>query len=311
MIRRGAMAVVTAVTAGVLAFAAPSVAHNGEDSAAASTLRIQARLLESGKVEFGLRLDGERTWLPRARLFPYPTAEVGRWLFSSPYTLSDATVARIQARLLASGKVEFGLQLDGDEVWLPRARLFPYPTAEVGRWLFSSPYTVPVNDESTVDSCADAEDRDCAPAPVGDAIVLYAYRSYGDARAFDNDDFEPYVDSGLAHDPDEYGSARSRPIPLEVGTRIVVHYLDEPDDWVYAWTEYVITGFPDNVERFSAWQDEVHYVALCATRDAVYYGGEVLPPEPVGREGYALAYRDDDGRYRLDLWRGGRYVGAC
>ena len=50
-------------------------------------MRIQARLLESGKVEFGLQLDGEREWLPRARLFPYATAEVGRWLFASPYTV--------------------------------------------------------------------------------------------------------------------------------------------------------------------------------------------------------------------------------
>ena len=68
--------------------AAPVAAQDGGGSgAAASTVRIQARLLESGKVEFGLQLDGEREWLPQARLFPYATAAVGRWLFASPYTV--------------------------------------------------------------------------------------------------------------------------------------------------------------------------------------------------------------------------------
>ena len=90
MIRRLGVVVITAVVAGVLA-AAPVVAQDGDGSgAAASTVRIQARLLESGKVEFGLQLDGERQWLPQARLFPYATAEVGSWLFASPYTVPTA-----------------------------------------------------------------------------------------------------------------------------------------------------------------------------------------------------------------------------
>ena len=147
--RRWGVVVVAALVAG-LAVAAPVVAQDGDGSgAAASTVRIKARLVESGKVEFGLQLDGEREWLPRARLFPYATATVGSWLFASPYTLSDGTVVRIQARRVASGKVEFGLQLDGEREWLPRARLFPYATATVGSWLFASPYTVPATDTST------------------------------------------------------------------------------------------------------------------------------------------------------------------
>ena len=142
MVRRLGVLAVVLVAATVLA-AVPAAAQDAAWSdAAASTVRIQARLLESGKVEFGLQLDGDRTWLPRARLFPYRTAEVGTWLFASPYTLSDGTTVRIQARLLESGKVEFGLQFDGDRTWLPRARLFPYQTAEVGSWLFASPYAV-------------------------------------------------------------------------------------------------------------------------------------------------------------------------
>ena len=142
MVRRLGVLAVVLVAATVLA-AVPAAAQDAAGSdAAASVVRIQARLLESGKVEFGLQLDGNRTWLPRARLFPYQTAEIGTWLFASPYTLSDGTTVRIQARLLESGKVEFGLQLDGNRTWLPRARLFPYQTAEVGNWLFASPYTL-------------------------------------------------------------------------------------------------------------------------------------------------------------------------
>ncbi len=146
MLRRLGIVVVVVVAAGVLGIAPLGAQDGGASEAAASTVRIQARLLASGKVEFGLQLDGEREWLPQARLFPYATAEVGRWLFASPYTLSDGTVVRIQARLLASGKVEFGLQLDGEREWLPQARLFPYATAEVGRWLFASPYSVPTTE---------------------------------------------------------------------------------------------------------------------------------------------------------------------
>ena len=142
MIRRiGALAAV------VIAASAPvaphAMAQDSETSdAPATTVRIQARRVESGKVEFGLQLDGQRQWLPRARLFPYPTANVGRWLFASPYTMSDGTTVRIAARLLDNGRIEFGLELNSDQTWLPRARFFPYDRAEVGTWLFSSPFSV-------------------------------------------------------------------------------------------------------------------------------------------------------------------------
>lgn len=142
MIRRiGALAVIV-VAASVLG-AAPAAAQDTEPSdGPAHTVRIQARKLESGKVEFGLQLDGDREWLPRARRFPYATAPVGKWLFASPYTMRDGTSVKIQARRLANGKLEFGLQLDGDQVWLPRSRYFPYETVEVDRWLFASRFSL-------------------------------------------------------------------------------------------------------------------------------------------------------------------------
>ena len=193
MIRRWGVVV---VAVGVLVVGAPVVAQDGEESApAASTVRIQARLLESAKVEFGLQFDGERVWLPRARLFPYPTAVVGRWLFSSPYTLSDATVVRIQARRLESGKVEFGLQFDGERVWLPRARLFPYPTAVVGRWLFSSPYSVADGAQPEPDppgGCALG--TECAPPAPDSADYAFAGWLFGITE--EHPDFEFYCVGG-------------------------------------------------------------------------------------------------------------------
>ena len=44
---------------------------------------------------------------------------------------------------MASGKVEFGLEMPDRSVWLPRSRFFPYATAKEGHWLYSSSYTTP------------------------------------------------------------------------------------------------------------------------------------------------------------------------
>lgn len=64
-------------------------------------VRITARLLENGKVEFGLqeRTDGgewSETLLPRVNKFPYATAAVDRWLFSSPVALTPVEFETVQ-----------------------------------------------------------------------------------------------------------------------------------------------------------------------------------------------------------------------
>jgi len=127
---------------------------------ATDTVRLVARLLENGKIEFGLQQwqhDGD--WsdriFPRARLYPADTA-VGRWLVSSAITLSvsdsasafaDDTHVRIIARKLSDGRVEFGLQQsdDGGSTWgeqmLPTRRYFP-ASATALRWLGSSNITI-------------------------------------------------------------------------------------------------------------------------------------------------------------------------
>ena len=93
-------------------------------------VRIVARQLSSGTVEFGLQQrQADDPWgfhyLPRLRYFP-TGAEVDRWLGSSPLALNVGGV-RIVARELADGKIEFGLQQrQADGTWGSRQ---PAPSA--------------------------------------------------------------------------------------------------------------------------------------------------------------------------------------
>ena len=64
-------------------------------------VRITARLLENGKVEFGLqeRTDGgdwSETLLPSVNKFPYATATVDRWLFSSAVALTPVEFETVE-----------------------------------------------------------------------------------------------------------------------------------------------------------------------------------------------------------------------
>ena len=112
-------------------------------------VRIQARQLADGRIEFALDVDEQRL-LPQQRYFP-AQATVDRWLVSSPVLIGatllsgrsdDGITARITAKLLVSGKVEFGVQVDLAGQWsdrlLPDLRFFPVD-ARTGRWLRSSP----------------------------------------------------------------------------------------------------------------------------------------------------------------------------
>lgn len=136
---------------------APAQEPSGEAIADAGLedVRIVARRLANGKIEFGLQQRRDDTsWggrlLPQQRLFPAGAA-VGDWLVSSPVTVrvgeaADASATdvglRITARLVGDGRVEFALQqrLEGGE-WgdrqAPVRRFFP-AAARVDRWLHSS-----------------------------------------------------------------------------------------------------------------------------------------------------------------------------
>ena len=98
--------------------------------------RIVARRLADGRTEFGFRPEGGESVLPRSRFFP-ANARVGRWLQSSPVSVDGQEIGRINARLLADGRIEFALMPADSERILPRSRYFP-ATARVERWLRSS-----------------------------------------------------------------------------------------------------------------------------------------------------------------------------
>lgn len=125
---------------------------------AASTdpdVRIVARKLANGKIEFGLQQQAGSSWgdplLPTRRNFP-TTAPLDRWLQSSPLSLTvaaspDDFAETVEVRIVAKRrssdrKVEFGLQERRDdgtwgETLLPDRRMFPVD-ATVGSWLRSS-----------------------------------------------------------------------------------------------------------------------------------------------------------------------------
>ena len=149
--RRRAAAALIALLAVLSGAVVSTAAAAQEDNTAgdSTTVRIVARKLDSGRIEFGLQQrQPDNTWgdrqLPRVRFFP-TTATVNRWLASSTLDLPAGEV-RIVARKLDDGRIEFGLQQrQPDNTWgdrqLPRVRFFP-TTATVNRWLASSPLTL-------------------------------------------------------------------------------------------------------------------------------------------------------------------------
>ncbi len=97
--------------------------------------RIVARRLDDGRTEFGYHPQGGQRVLPTSRYFP-ADATVGAWLNSSPVIVDGEEIGRINARLLADGRIEFAFTPSGDEQILPRARYFPVSSS--GSWLRSS-----------------------------------------------------------------------------------------------------------------------------------------------------------------------------
>ena len=182
---RGLIAVLVLV-AGVAAIPATAGAQQSAAEAEAPEVRIVARRLESGRVEFAMQhLGGGGEWgertLPSRRFFP-TTARVGRWLHSSSLSIdtTPATELRIVARRLQSGGLEFGLERRGaDGEWgerqLPRRRFLP-SDATVGRWLASSVLTVGGGFSSTEGRrggrslAAVSNGRTCVVRPAGDLL---------------------------------------------------------------------------------------------------------------------------------------------
>ncbi len=104
--------------------------------------RILARRLNDGRVEVGFRPTGGDVIRPAQRVI-LADAQVNRWVVSSDVVIDGVVVGRIAARLLPGGHFEFGFNPVGEARVLPRSRFVPADTA-VGRWLRSSPITVPL-----------------------------------------------------------------------------------------------------------------------------------------------------------------------
>ena len=97
--------------------------------------RIVARRLDDGRTEFGYQPNGGDRVLPSSRYFP-ANATVDRWLNSSPVIVDGEEIGRINARLLADGRIEFAFTpADGERI-LPATRYFPVSSS--GGWLRSS-----------------------------------------------------------------------------------------------------------------------------------------------------------------------------
>ena len=81
---------ITAALAAALLLVVALTTYLHAQSSATTDVRIAARLLENGKVEFGLQQRGPTGWgeriLPTKNKFP-ADAEVGRWLRSTPVTI--------------------------------------------------------------------------------------------------------------------------------------------------------------------------------------------------------------------------------
>ena len=180
--RRIGKALVAASVVAVLGAAVPSAAVGQEADA---VVRVVARRLGDGRVEFGLQQRGSGSdWgerlLPSRRYFPADAAE-GRWLSSSALRVSGLpadAVVRVVARRLGDGRVEFGLQQRGSgsdwgERLLPSRRYFPADAAE-GRWLSSSALRL----QARGDSAGEAPRRGDAPIAAERGAALIAAGGY-------------------------------------------------------------------------------------------------------------------------------------
>lgn len=134
------------LAAAVFATSVLTTAVAGADQDESLQVRIAARMLDGGSMEFALQQRREATWgirqLPARRFIPAGVTH-GRWLTSSPLPIAGMEV-RIAARKVDGGSIELALQRRSEGIWgtrqLPTRRLIP-ADAVPGRWLDSSPLT--------------------------------------------------------------------------------------------------------------------------------------------------------------------------
>lgn len=137
---------------------------------------------------------------------------------SPPAAASDdaGEVARIIARRLADGRVEFGLRhADGSEQ-LPTPRLFPYRSAVEGRWYRSGPVSVGSADDVRIIARKLADGRIEFALSFGGSIWYpdaryFPYRTARVGRWLRSSEFNELVASARATTPTNRSSTTSEP----------------------------------------------------------------------------------------------------
>jgi thiol-disulfide isomerase/thioredoxin len=127
------LAIMTASLAATALFGVGSAA----DPVPSFSLDVRARLLDSGRIEFGVRTDqGVRN--PRARFLP-AVIRHDDWFASSAIEVNGFET-RVIARRLADGRTDFALRLEGVRVQ-PRGSIFP-TAATPRRWYRAQPVVI-------------------------------------------------------------------------------------------------------------------------------------------------------------------------
>lgn len=153
------------------------------------TIRIVARRISDGRIEFGARTSDGAVFRPDARYFPATGPNHDRWLRSGEIDFGDGFTGRVIARRVSDGRVEFGFRVEDREDILPRARFFPASGPNHRRWLGSTEIQIPrrmsIAEERPMhdaDSSVSTNDKQRALADAlfkFGADLAYDYNGYG------------------------------------------------------------------------------------------------------------------------------------
>ena len=174
------LAALAAIIAADLTAPAPAQAQSDEQSSG----YIIARRGNDDRIEFGWRMPSGAQVFPRQRYFP-ADAELDRWLRSSPVTVGGTAIGRINARMLAGGRIEFAFTPTDGERILPPSRYFPH-NARIGRWLRSTEITIgpPAGGSAGAYRAVSAGwGHSCAIRSADGTIVCWGDNEYGQSDA--------------------------------------------------------------------------------------------------------------------------------
>jgi len=155
--------------------------------ASEAEVRIAARRLDDGQLEFALQHRKDGSWGERLRTEPNhfpanPTS--GEWLDSSALRIDPVGLVRLSARLSDDGRVEFTLQQEqADGSWGERLRtqrgFFP-AGVPAGSWLVTTPFAISAPLPTPIPATTPEADTDEESAGRRQAIVCLAAHEDGE-----------------------------------------------------------------------------------------------------------------------------------